>query len=80
MVARWSGVGWRGRKLGSGWVVSFAQQVDAPPRCLLAFGCLDPGAIDVESDAIVARIVVITSYPSMMASVTGAQHLFGFVL
>lgn len=80
LARRGPGVGWRWRKLRCRWIVTFAEEIDASTRRLLAFGSLDPSAVDVESDAVVARIVVIASDSTMMTGITGTEHLFRLVL
>lgn len=58
----------------------FSKEIDTSARRLFAFGCFDPSTVDVETDAIFARIVVITTHSTMMASVARTEHLFGFIL
>lgn len=59
--------------------MSLAQEIDTPSGSLFAFGCFDPGAVDAESDAIVAWIVVVTTNSTVVASITGAKNLLGLV-
>lgn len=80
VVSRRPDASWRGRDFGGCWVVTFAQQINATTGCLLAFGGLDPGAVDVESNAIVARVVVIAAHTSMMAGVASTENLLWLVL
>jgi hypothetical protein len=71
---------WRRDEVGSGGgVVSLAQQIDASAGCLLALGSLDPGAADVETEAVVAGVFVIAADAAVMAGVAGTEHLFGLV-
>lgn len=80
LIANRARIGWRGRHLGSSRVVTFSEEIDSSTRSLFAFGCFDPSAVDIETDAIVARIVVIASYSTMVASIACTEHLFGFIL
>lgn len=80
MLARQSGICGRRRHFDSSRVVTFTEKVDAPSRSLLTLGCLDPSAVDVESDAVVAGIVMVTSNAAVVTSVAGAQNLLWFVL